>query len=124
MKLRIHKDSIRLRLTRSEVAAFDKTGYISDSLDFGSMGNLNFRVTAVDDFAFRCRYDSSGIEIRVPREVAKNWTSTDRVDMTSEQSLDNGKSLHIVVEKDFQCIHKDTEFNADAYPNPLASHAD
>ena len=124
MKLRIHKDSIRLRLTRSEVAAFEKTGCISDSLDFGSMGSLNFRVTAVEDFAFRCRYDSSGIDIRVPRELAKNWTSTDQVDMTAEQRLDNGNSLHIIVEKDFQCLHKESEFNADAFPNPLASHAD
>jgi hypothetical protein len=33
-----------------------------------------------------------------------------------------GKSgpLHILVEKDFQCLHGDAETNADAFPNPLA----
>ena len=124
MKLRIHGNSVRLRLTRSEVARFAETGYISETLDFGSMGKFSYRVTATEDFTFRCIYDISGIGIKVPCNLAHEWASSDRVDMSGELPLDNGNTLHVTVEKDFQCIHKDSDFNSDAYLNPLAANAD
>jgi hypothetical protein len=40
MKLRIHGNSLRLRLSQSEVAQFSKTGYVEDSVQFESPSHL------------------------------------------------------------------------------------
>ena len=124
MKLRIHGNAIRLRLSRTDVARFSESGYIVESVDFGPMGKFNYALMAAEDFTLRCKYDRSGMCISVPRNLAHDWIHTDRVDISGDQPFDNGSILHVAVEKDFQCIHKDSEFNLDAYPNPLSSHAD
>ena len=40
MKLRIHEDSLRLRLNRSDVEQFRETGICAESLRFGSGSQL------------------------------------------------------------------------------------
>ena len=123
MKLRIHGNSLRLRLSRSEVALFDATGHIEDALDFGQMGKLSYGMTASENGTLNSTYTVSGITVKVPRDLAQDWARTDRESITAEQSLGDGKTLEILIEKDFQCIHKDNQADTDAYPNPLASNA-
>ena len=41
--------------------------------------------------------------------------------MNGTVSLAGGDVLHIVIEKDFQCLHKgEAAKDPDAYPNPMA----
>ena len=119
MKLRISGNSIRLRLSRSEVKYFEATGQIEDAVEFGSASKFSYSMTAVEDATLNCSYTSSGIHIRVPCDLAQDWTRTDLVAISGDQPIEPGKTLQILVEKDFQCIHKSSDANADAYPNPL-----
>lgn len=121
MKLRINGNSISLRLSRSEVAHFEATGHIEDAVEFGPVSKFSYSMTAVEDSTLSSSYNSDRIQVKVPRHLAQDWTRTDRVAISAEQSLENNKVLQILVEKDFQCIHKTAGANADAYPNPLAS---
>ena len=123
MKLRIHNNSIRLRLSRSEVSQFQEAGHISDVLDFGTMGKFTYGLTMAEEFTFHCTYDQSQILLKVPRQLALVWATTNQVDLSTEQTLDSGGKLQLLVEKDFQCIHKDSESNSDAYPNPLQTES-
>ena len=124
MKLRISGNSIRLRLSRSEVAHFDLTGQIEDVVEFGPVSKLSYMLTAVEDSDLRSSYTTSGIRVQVPRDLAQEWARTDGVAISAEQPIGDSKTLQILIEKDFQCLHKDSGASADAYPNPLASTPD
>jgi hypothetical protein len=119
MKLRIHGNSIRLRLSRSEMERFGATGRISETVEFGSGSNFTYSLTIGESFG--ATHSTDGIQIVVPHHLAQGWTGTDRVSVAGEQPLGSGRTLQILLEKDFKCIHKSSEANADAYPNPASS---
>ncbi len=72
-----------------------------------------------DSHDLAATYTDSAIRIEVPRSLARDWTETDRVGISAQQPAGNGTSLQILIEKDFKCIHQDSEGGEDAYPNPL-----
>jgi hypothetical protein len=62
------------------------------------------------------------VEVSVPEPMAHNWTNSDVVSLRSGQPGQPGEGLEIIVEKDFQCLHKGEEAkDPDAYPNPEAA---
>ena|SRR5947208_6528925 len=121
MKLRIDGNSIRLRLSRSEVTLFAATGHIEDAVEFGPLSKFSYSMIAVDDSRLYLSYNLAGIQVKVPRDLAQDWAATDLVAISGEQPIENDRTLQILVEKDFQCLHKGSDANAEAYPNPLAS---
>ena len=95
MKLRIHQNSLRLRLNRSDVEQFRKTGICAECLRFGSGSQLTY--------------------------MAQEWSGSDQVSLSLNRTDVGGPSLSI--EKDFQCLHRDETSpsdDLDAFPNPLA----
>jgi hypothetical protein len=124
MKLRIQGNSLRLRLSRSEVMQFNDKLIISDTIDFGA-SKLTYLLSVSQDVnAVRAKYDSDIIEVQVPSVLAFHWAGTDSVSISAEQMLHSGKTLQLLIEKDFKCVHNPAEANDDAYPNPLASQID
>ncbi|HTC36787.1 MAG TPA: hypothetical protein VK724_25620 [Bryobacteraceae bacterium] len=120
MKLRIHGNSLRLRLNQSEVSQFSKTGFVEDSLQLGPGANFAYTLESSSSIpAPHASYQNGWFRIQVPAAVGIEWFTTDRVSIAGEQALANGKTLSILVEKDFQCLHGDVARDPDAYPNPL-----
>jgi hypothetical protein len=120
MKVRLHGNSIRLRLTRPEVAQFAETGRVEDAVDFGNGAALTYSLERSSTAAAtRVAYSGRGIAVQLPGAVADEWTGTDRVGISGEQAIGEGRSLTILVEKDFKCVHNSSEQDEDAYPNPL-----
>lgn len=124
MKLRIQDASIRLRLTQGEVARFARQGRIEASTPFGTGGSLTYRLqTSADAQYLSARFDGRRIVVSVPSDAARRWTETDEVGIDAPRHSED-ETLEILVEKDFQCLHKDEpERNADAYPHPLERRA-
>jgi hypothetical protein len=119
MKLRIHRNALRLRLNQAEVAQFSKTGWLEEVVEFGPGASLSFTLESLSSVAGpRAVYQNGSLRIQLPREIANDWTCTDRVGISAEQPLDKGKQLAILIEKDFKCVHSDHP-DPDAYPNPL-----
>ncbi|HYL36697.1 MAG TPA: hypothetical protein VEV17_12360 [Bryobacteraceae bacterium] len=119
MKLRIHGNDVRLRLNQAEVAQFSKTGWLEEVVEFGPGASLSFAIESLSNLPGpRAVFHSNSLRIQLPRGVADDWITTDRVGISAEQPLANGKQLAIVVEKDFKCIHSEHP-DPDAYPNPL-----
>ena len=119
MKLRLHGNSLRLRLNQAEVAQFSKTGYVEESIEFGSGAHLSYLIEAcLKVEAPQVVYRNGELRIQVPAATGQEWATSDRVGISAEQALANGKPLSILIEKDFQCIHRD-ELEPSAYPNPL-----
>lgn len=123
MKLRIHNNSIRLRLTRSEVARFTAEGRIEAALKFGpdASQRLIYSLEAVPGITSMSAYGSAEhLRICVPSAAAQEWTATERVAIAAKQTIDGQGELDILVEKEFRRLHG-AKFNPDLYPNPLES---
>jgi hypothetical protein len=121
MKLRIQGNSLRLRLSRSEVMRFNDKLIIEDTINFGS-SKLTYILSVSQDVSAVCaKYNGDVIEVKVPPAIALDWAGTDCVSVSTEQTLDGGNTLKLLIEKDFKCVHNSPDANADAYPNPLAA---
>ncbi len=49
------------------------------------------------------------------------WATTNQVSIRGEQQLEDGSTLGILVEKDFQCLtEREDEDESDMFPNPQA----
>ena len=119
MKLRINKNSIRLRLTRTEVEKFEREGRVEESTDFPRGNCLTYGI--IHDRAIeipRVRFDHGQLMIIVPSSMAHGWASTEQVGFSHQINNQNGEPIEILVEKDFQCSGRATENKSDLFPNP------
>jgi hypothetical protein len=122
MKLRIKGDSIRLRLTKTEVEEFGTKGNVKESVHFGPHSDQHFHyelLTRAGIEHLSVHYQNHVIQVMVPPSMAEAWVQTDQVGF--EQTLNQGgNSIHLLVEKDFQCLHRDDAEEPDNYAHPLA----
>ena len=119
MKLRILGDSLRLRLSQSEVERIGKEGRVEDAIHFGTGGAALTYVLAADDAvdAPQATFNASSIVVSVPTSAVRTWVDTDQVGMSAEQG-----NLHILIEKDFKCLTpRAGEDEYDGFPNPNQS---
>ena len=122
MKLRIRGNSIRLRLTKSEVAQFGETGKVEEIVEFGGAEpGLGYRLyTTTDNETMRAKFENNCLYIAVPLRDAENWINSGQVGIETEQPLGDDKSLRILVEKDFACLEpQQGEDDMDPFPPPL-----
>jgi Family of unknown function (DUF7009) len=118
VKLRIHGNALRLRLNQAEVAQFSKTGWLEEAVEFGHGASLAYGLESLSTLAApRAVYRNGTLRIQIPSGAASDWITTDRVGISAEQALADGKRLSILIEKDFKCIHSPNP-DPDAYPNP------
>ncbi|MBS1530333.1 MAG: hypothetical protein JSU01_08495 [Bacteroidetes bacterium] len=118
MKLRIKGNSIRYRLTRSDVAAILKDGRLEESTDFGHGSELVYALQTTSNYDLSATFKVNRITLFVPDEMIDRLANTDEVGFESGQ----GK-LFLLVEKDFTCLDNVAEDQSDNYPNPLAEKA-
>ncbi len=124
MKIRIQGNSIRLRLSQSEVQAFAETGRVKDHIQFGTAPeeSLVYVLERSNIKQLGASYAANQIKVFVPSETGNAWTSSDQVGMDGEMDLGGGSTLRILVEKDFKCLTERTgEDESDNFPNPNVS---
>jgi hypothetical protein len=121
MKLRIKGNSIRLRLSQTEVKTFGETEICYDNIAFGE-NVLTYQLHMAEVDSVSAEFGNNTIEIAVPYELAEEWVKDDEmVGFEYNQSFENGEELFILVEKDFQCLSdRKNEDESDNYPNPNA----
>ncbi len=121
MKLRIRADSLRLRLTRSEVEALRNHGRVVERTRFSAVQIFEYALSTADVGAPTASYHDDRIEVLVPREQALAWAQGDEVGIYAEQALPEGR-LKLSIEKDFACLapREGDERDSDAFPNPKA----
>jgi hypothetical protein len=122
VKLRIRENSLRLRLSKGEVASLGKDGLVSGSTEFPGERTLRYTIesspASVAPAAF---FSDNTITVRVPESSVLAWSSSEQVAIDGEQRLDNGTLLSILVEKDFACLApRAGEDESDLYPHPQA----
>ena len=119
MKIRIEDYSVRLRLRRSEVDTLAETGSLRASTDFPE-GTFSYGLKAQAGLAeMRASLEDRAIIIYIPEQWITTWPASAQVGFEGQMDL-NGKSLLLLVEKDFVCLDRDIAGQGDQYPNPKA----
>jgi hypothetical protein len=124
MKLRIHENSLRLRLTQKEVAQFRRSGRVDAAVYFAPGRMLSYSMESLPDAVeVSADFDDRAIRILIPTSIATQWTDSNNVGIQALQPIGEDLQLELLIEKDFQCLHRTEEQEPDAYPNPLAVNA-
>ena len=120
MKIRIKGNSIRIRLTQTEVKNFADNGYIEEATEF--IDNKLFYALAASQQVteLSAQMVDNKITLLVPENISQNWTTTDLVGFENKFDIGNDKKLFLLVEKDFVCLDNTFEDQSDMFPNPNA----
>ena len=121
MKIRIKGNSIRLRLTRTEVEYFGRTGVLEEKTEFGDNA---FSYSLVADGSYmqmHAELSGASVIIYMPSSMAKEWVESNTVGYSHDMDLAGNRKLYLLIEKDFKCLDNTIEDQSDNYPNPLAA---
>jgi hypothetical protein len=115
MKLRIQGDSLRLRLTRSEVAELHEGSAVEETAHFGGGPGLTYRILKCAGVAgIRSELADGTITVHIPASAVDAWATSDEVGIAARDGV-----LRILIEKDFRCLTRPREEDEpDAYPHP------
>jgi hypothetical protein len=118
MKLRIQENSLRLRLTQKEVAHLRDRGRVESLIEFSPGQQLVYLLeSSLHAKALGAAFNGQAIRVTVPAQVMAEWAGSDQVSLEAPSS----EGLHLLIEKDFQCLHGRGEQDLDAYAHPLMS---
>ena len=115
MKLRLQGNSVRLRLTRSEVERLREAGLVEESVDFGGGELLAYRLQSrLEQGPVEAVFGQGIMTVSVSKEAAQAWAGSDEVGLYAQSGV-----LTISIEKDFRCLTRRLdEQEPDAYPHP------
>jgi hypothetical protein len=114
MKIRIKSNSLRYRLTRSEVEHFAQEGVIKEKIQIGDKA-LTYILQRTAEDEMSASFHNNIITLLMPKKMADEWTGTERVGFDATNN-----DLYLLIEKDFTCLDNVDEDQSDNYPNPLA----
>jgi hypothetical protein len=123
MKLRIKGDSLRLRVSRSEVARVLAGEYLEETIHFAPQPVAKFTYALKQEPSLSrptVQYAGNKVTILIPADQANEWGVTDQVGIAEDISLGDLGSLQLLIEKDFACLDRSEEDNEDTFPNPSA----
>jgi hypothetical protein len=122
LKLRILDNSIRLRLTQSEVDDVNAEGLVRGRVRFAGSNTFDYVLeSSPATVKPEAHISNNVLTVRVPRMDIERWAGSEQVSIESEQGLDDGGYLKILVEKDFHCLApRDGEDESDMFPHPDA----
>ena len=124
MKIRILANSLRLRLKQPEVQHFAQTGKIAEAMEFGPEASdcFSYCLEKTTGANLAVRYQANTITVEVPQALADEWTRTERVGFGEKVDTGKGRTIELLVEKDFRCLDGSDDQDTEAYPNPLEKH--
>ncbi len=112
MKIRIKDNSIRFRLTQSEVSELGKNGSISSFTEFVDRPFI-YAIEKTNDTTLSAVFIENRIVMKMPEAMVEELVSTDTVGFDGQVG-----AVKLLVEKDFVCIDNTLEDQSDNYPNP------
>ena len=116
MKLRIHADSIRLRLKQSEVKALVEGREVVETCPTAPVAlTYALRPDATVE-ALTARSDGARLTLHIPAGWLANWDTDARVGFESADG-----AILLQIEKDWKCTNPaSAKDNEDCYENPVA----
>lgn len=124
MKLRTRGNSLRLRLTKSEVAEIGAGGTVEETVEFGGEPPQRFIYALVSTDNVEnptAVFDAGRITVFISKAQAGEWSRTNQIRIEAEKSIGaDGRTLRILIEKDFSCLEpRAGEEDVDTFAHPF-----
>ncbi len=118
MKIRIKENTLRYRLSKSEVAKLVEDGMIEERTEFINTV-LIYTICETEKECLSADFIQNKITLYVPKKALQEWANTDEVGIDFRMPLINGKTLYLLLEKDFKCADMAVnEDQSDYFDNP------
>jgi hypothetical protein len=118
MKIRIKGNSIRYRLTKSEVQKFSEVGYLEETTQFPS-SQFKYALSAkVGINEIEADMLNNCIILYFPDYLKGEWLNSQTVGYRRTMQLNPSETLSLLIEKDFVCLDEVEEDQSDNFPNP------
>jgi|ERR1700722_10123914 len=121
MKLRINDNSLRFRISQSELANLVDSGRTEKTIYFAPDGDSQLT------YALQCRpssthatllYQPGKITVVLSTDEVKAWGGSEQVGIYATVDVYPHGTLDILVEKDYACLDLSDADNHDTFPNP------
>jgi hypothetical protein len=66
-------------------------------------------------------FEDGRLRLYVPEVLIRDWDINDRISIDANMPVGEGRTLYLLLEKDFQCLDQTTEDQSDNYINPNKS---
>ena len=117
MKLRIRENTLRIRITQSELAWLGADNYVESSIHFPNGTRLNYGMQSEEIAQTTIRFRDNDIHISISPQDLQTLMDDASVGIQSMHTTDVG-TLDLLIEKDFSCLHNRGIEDADTFPNP------
>jgi hypothetical protein len=120
MKLRIKGNSLRLRVSPSEMEQLLQSGRVEETIYFGADEDARLTYAlqhTAQAGAMTVLYRPQEVTVLVSSREARNWAEGNDVGLYGATGSGHGP-LALAIEKDFACLDKSEAENDDTFPNP------
>jgi hypothetical protein len=115
MKLRFDKNSLRLRLKKSDIAKLRADSTVEEIISFPG-GFFCYRlISSAEETQVTSTAGHNTIEVIVPHSIALSWMDSEEVGIYGSVKADGNNSLSIIIEKDFPCKEQPGEDVSDTF---------
>jgi hypothetical protein len=115
MKLRLLGNSVRMRMSQSEVEKLATSGFVQDSVEFSPTPLVYILHSSKESTHLEISFQNGWITITVPEEQIRKWASGSAVGIEGAFG-----GVSVLIEKDWPCLHVDDADNKDTFPRPTA----
>jgi hypothetical protein len=119
MKLRIKGNSLRLRVTPSEVKQLLRHGVIREYFQFtvNPKDRLTYAViSSLSGVTMTVAYQLGNITVTVPDIQLKKWARCEDVGVYADVALGDDDGISVAIEKAFACLGRSDAENEDIFP--------
>ena len=74
---------------------------------------LIYSIASVPGVEIGASFEGDELKVVVPTAIAHAWIETDQIGIEGPR---------VLIEKDFQCLHRPNSEDPDGFPNPLAAN--
>jgi hypothetical protein len=106
MKLWIRGNSLRLRVSKTELAKIADTGKIEETVRFSSDRALRYAIEVRPTGAVTATFSGDAISVMLPKARLDLWLRPEEVSVEGSQPIGGGKILEIVLEKDDATVRR------------------
>jgi hypothetical protein len=120
MKLRIKGNSLRFRISPSEMARLLDSGRVEETVRFGEREDAHLTYAlelGLSGQIISIRSHPQHVTVLLSKEAARQWAEGNAVGIAGDLSIGDGR-LELLVEKDFACLDREDGEDADTFPNP------
>lgn len=119
MKLRIRDNSLRLRITQTELRTFAAEREVVSTINFPDGEQMQYTLAWSDDESYDVCFVDSDIFATVANSAGRKWLDDSEVSIDHNLALVDGSTFRLLVEKDFQCLsERPEEDESDMFVNP------